>query len=336
MAEKGRKDFCIECRKETEYLLKKRDIVKRIKEKEYTFSITVAICARCGEEMSIPGLIDKNVREIDEQYRVAEGLVSIEDIEKLMKIYKIGKAPLSLALGFGEVTIPRYLEGQVPSKEYSDIVKAALASPVYMKQKLMENREKLTDAAYKKAMGAADSLESLFSISDKMLRVIAYVFEKLEEVTPLMLQKLLYFIQGIYSALYGEPIFAEDCRAWVHGPVYHEVYDLFRDFKYNPIDDARFALLEGTADALTDNEKRSVDLVVNTFGMYSGKVLELITHNEEPWKEARKGYGDSIPSNEVLPKERIMKYYAAVNRKYRIDTEEGLKTYIHDMLGKVS
>ena len=77
-------------------------------------------------------------------------------------------------------------------------------------------------------------------------------------------------------------------------------------------------------------------MVVNTFGMYSGKVLELITHNEEPWKEARKGYGDSIPSNEVLPKERIMKYYAAVNRKYRIDTEEGLKTYIHDMLGKVS
>lgn len=53
-----------------------------------------------------PGLIDKNVREMDEQFRAAEGLVSIDDIEKLMKIYKAGKAPLSLALGFGEVTIP--------------------------------------------------------------------------------------------------------------------------------------------------------------------------------------------------------------------------------------
>ena len=62
-----------------------------------------------------------------------------------MKIYKIGKAPLSLALGFGEVTIPRYLEGQVPSKEYSDVVKVALSSPAFMKQKLMENRDKLTD-----------------------------------------------------------------------------------------------------------------------------------------------------------------------------------------------
>ena len=199
MGEKIRRDFCIECRKETEYFLQKKDIIKNIRDKEYTFAITVAVCAECGEEMSIPGLIDKNVQEIDEQYRAAEGLVSIDDIERLMKIYKIGKAPLSLALGFGEVTIPRYLEGQMPSKEYSDIIKAALSSPVYLKQKLMENREKLTDAAFRKAFAAAESIESLFSVSDKMLRVIAYIFEKLEEVTPLMLQKLLYFIQGVYS-----------------------------------------------------------------------------------------------------------------------------------------
>lgn len=336
MTEKGRRDFCIECRKETEYLLQKKDIEKNMRDMDYTFSITVAVCAECGEEMSIPGLIDKNVQEIDEQYRAVEGLVSIEDIERLMKIYKIGKAPLSLALGFGEVTIPRYLEGQLPSKEYSDIVKAALASPAYMKQKLMENREKLTDAAYKKAMAAADSIESLFSVSDKMLRVIAYVFEKLEEVTPLMLQKLLYFIQGVYSALYGKPIFEEDCRAWIHGPVYPEVYELFRDFKYNPIDDARFALLKGNEDALTDDEKKAIDLVVNTFGMYGGKVLEKITHNEDPWTEARKGYGDSIPSSELLLKDRIMKYYIAVNQKYGIDTEAGLRTYIHDMLAIAS
>lgn len=334
MADQGRRDFCIECRKETEYLLQKKDIVKNIREKDYAFGITVAVCAECGEEISIPGLIDKNIREIDEQYRATEGLVSIDDIEKLMKIYKIGKAPLSLALGFGEVTVPRYLEGQVPSKEYSDVIKAALASPTYMKQKLMENRRKLTSAAYKKAMAAADSVESLFSVSDKMLRVIAYVFEKLEEVTPLMLQKLLYFIQGIYSALHGKPIFVEDCRAWIHGPVYPEVYDLFRDFKYNPIDDARFALLEGTEDALTDDEKGVIDLVANTFGIYGGKVLEKITHNEGSWMETRKGYGDSIPSSEILQKERIMKYYIAVNQTYDIDTEDGLRTYIHDMLEK--
>lgn len=336
MAEKEKRDFCIACRKETAYRLQKKRLIRKIRDKEYAFEITEAVCAECGEEMSIPGLLDRNVREMDEQYRAAEGLVSIEDIEKLMKLYRIGKAPLSLALGFGEVTIPRYLEGQIPSKEYSDMLKAALTSPSFMKRKLKENQGKLTEAAYRKAMAAVQGLEQLFSVSEKMLQVIAYVFEKLEEVTPLMLQKLLYFTQGIYLALYGNPIFAEDCSAWVHGPVYREVYDLFRDFKYNPIEDARFALLEGTKDALTEKERKAVDLVVDTFGLYSGKVLERITHNEEPWRNARKGCDDTIRSHALLTKEDIQRYYEKVNAEYGIGTEEGLMSYIHDMLEKAS
>lgn len=329
-----RSDFCIECGKETEYSLQKKTITRVIREKEYSFEITTARCVQCGGEMSIPGLIDRNVQEMDAQYRSAEGIVLADDIEKLMKIYKIGKAPLSLALGFGEVTIHRYLEGQVPSREYSDTIHAALISPAFMRNKLSENREKITDAAYQKAFAAAVSMENLFSVSEKILIVIAYIFEKLEEVTPLMLQKLLYFIQGFYAALHGEPIFSEDCRAWVHGPVYPEVYELFRDFRYNPIEDARFAVLEGMTGRLAEEEKRVVDLIVNTFGMYGGKVLERITHNEDPWKQARKGYGDSIPSNEPLSKESMMEYYKKVNQEYGIDSEEGIRNYIHDMLNK--
>lgn len=332
MAERRRTDFCIECRNETEYMLQKRRIVRMIRDREYSFEITMAICSQCGEEMSIPGLIDRNVQEIDEQYRETEGIVTVKDIERLMKLYKIGKGPLSLALGFGEVTIPRYLEGQIPSKEYSAIIKSALSSPAFMREKLAGNREKLTDAAYKKAMAAAEGLEVLFCVSEKMLGVIACIFEELEEVTPLMLQKLLYFIQGIYSALYGKPLFEEDCRAWVHGPVYPEVYTLFRDFKYNPIDDVRFGLLKGTDDVLTEEERDVIDRVVNTFGIYGGKVLEKITHNEEPWKSARKGYGDQVPSSELVSKDSIRKYYESVNEVYGVGSEEGVREYIRHML----
>lgn len=332
MAEKRRIDFCTVCRKETEYTLQKRNIKKKIKEVEYTFGITVAKCDECGEEMSIPGLIDKNIQEVDEQYRAYEGIVSIGDIEKLMKIYKIGKAPLSLALGFGEITITRYLSGQIPSKEYSDIMKRALSSPTFMKEKLRENREKIAVAAYNKAMDAAIQLESLFSVSDKMLRVISYVFERLEEVTPLMLQKLLYFIQGVSYALNAKPMFTENCQAWVHGPVYPEVYDIFRDFKYNPIEDARFVIFECAEDVLTEEECRTIDLVVNTFGEYGGKVLERITHEEMPWKLARKGYTDNIPSNETITMENIEEYYTEKNAEYDFSTEKGLKKYIRDIL----
>ena len=166
-----------------------------------------------------------------------------------------------------------------------------------------------------------------------MLRVIAYVFERLEEVTPLMLQKLIYFIQGVYSALYGRPIFEEDCRAWVHGPVYPKVYDLFRDFKYNPIDDPRFAVFEGSAEQLTADERRAADLVINTFGIYGGKAMERITHQEAPWQNARSGYDDQIPSNKTLTKDSIREYYVAVDKTYGIGSEEGIRRYIADMLG---
>lgn len=332
MENKGRVDFCTACRKETNFTLQKRNINKKIKDKEYTFYITVAICDECGEEMSIPGLIDRNIQEVDTQYRDYENIVSIDDIERLMKIYKIGKAPLSLALGFGEVTITRYLSGQIPSKEYSAIMKKALSSPAFMKQKLNENKDKLAPAAYNKAWNAATQLEMLFSVSNKMLRVISYVFEKLEEVTPLMLQKLLYFIQGESYALNGKPMFCENCQAWVHGPVYPEVYDMFRDFKYNPIDDARFAILEGTEDELSHEERMVVDLVVNTFGEYSGKMLERITHEEEPWKLARKGYADYIPSNEPILMESIGAYYVKKNVEYDFSAEKGIKKYIKDIL----
>lgn len=34
-------------------------------------------------------------------------------------------------------------------------------------------------------------------------------------------------------------------------------------------------------------------------------------------KEVKMEYGDIIPSRELLPKERIMKYYVTVNQKLR-------------------
>ncbi|MDO4275698.1 MAG: DUF4065 domain-containing protein [Eubacteriales bacterium] len=332
MAEIGRIDFCAVCRRNTEYTLQKRNIIKVIKDTEYTFSITTAVCNECGEEMSVPGLIDKNIQEVDEQYRAYEGIISVNDIEKLMKIYKIGKGPLSLALGFGEVTITRYLSGQIPSKEYSDIMRAALSSPTFMKEKLHSNKDKMAPAAYNKAMEAATQLQNLFCVSDKMLRVISYVFEKLEEVTPLMLQKLLYFIQGVSYALNKKPMFYEKCQAWVHGPVFPEVYDMFRDFKYNPIEDARFAIFEGTEDELTVDERRVIDLVVNTFGEYGGKVLERITHSERPWKQARKGYGVNIPCSEPISMESIEAYYNEKNGEYDFSSEDGLRKYIREFL----
>ena len=197
-----RRTFCLECRKETEYVLRKTPITKTIREKEYRFQITTAHCKECGCEVGVNRLLDYNVKEIDSQFRKAEGIITSEEIEKLGKIYCLGKTPLSIALGFGEITITRYLAGQVPSKEYSDIMRAALSDTTVMRSLLESNKDKLADTAYKKAINAITELETLFSVPSKMLMVISYIFERLGEVTPLALQKILYFIQGLYFSKY--------------------------------------------------------------------------------------------------------------------------------------
>ena len=243
MAKERLYDFCTQCRDDRTYTLRKKIVKKEIKDKTYDFEVMVAVCDECGEEMDIPGLLDLNMEAIDEQYRRAEGLVSVEDINRIMAIYNIGKAPLSTALGFGEITITRYLSGQIPSKEYSDVIKRVLSTPNHMIKLLNDNAEKIGETAYKKAIKAAEEIAGMFCMSDKMLLTISYIFEQMQEVTPLALQKILYFIQGIYMVMFDKPLYKEDCMAWVHGPVYEEVYDLFKDFKFNPIEDNRFAIL---------------------------------------------------------------------------------------------
>lgn len=327
--------FCIECREETAYRIQRTQCKKIIRDKEYHFEICEAVCAKCGEPVNIPGLMDINAREMERQFRLQEGIVSVEDICNLMEIYKIGKAPLSLALGFGEITITRYLAGQVPSKEYSDIIKAALETPLFMMEKLNTNRDKIGETAYKKAMNAAKALEPLFSLSEKMLLTISYIFNKAEEVTPLALQKMLYFIQGIHMVLFHTELFCEDCEAWAHGPVFKDVYEVFKDFKYNPIDDTRFAMFQNRFNELSDNEKMVIDLVLETFGMYSGKILERITHEETPWKDARGNCLPEEPSNEVIAKEAIKAYFAEVAERYEIGNVSGIREYIGSRLGSI-
>lgn len=327
-----RKDFCVECREIKPYVLIPIEFRKTIRQKEYNFEIVKAYCKVCNSEMILPGMLDKREKDIDEQYRKKENLVSIDDIKKLMEIYNIGKAPLSLALGFGEITVTRYLQGQVPTKEYSDIICKALESPKFMIDKLKENKNKIGEMAYNKSLKAAKELNKLLSVSEKMLSTISYIFERTCEITPLALQKLLYYIQGLYMAMYKQPLYSEDCQAWVHGPVYEKVYEMFKTFRYNPIDDNRFVMFKNRFKELTDDEKNIIDLVLETFGMYSGKTLEKLTHGEKPWKEAREGYLPSETSDVIISKESIRQYFESIAERYDISSGNEIRKYIEESL----
>ena len=49
------------------------------------------------------------------------------------------------------------------------------------------------------------------------------------KVTNLSLNKILFFINGIYSAKIKMPLINEDAEAWEYGPVYREIYNQFKE-----------------------------------------------------------------------------------------------------------
>jgi uncharacterized phage-associated protein len=104
-----------------------------------------------------------------------------------------------------------------------------------------------------------------------------------ETITNLKLQKLLYYAQGFHLALTGKPLFAEQIKAWVHGPVVPAVWHEFKDCGSAPI--PRPADFD--PDSLNTETRSIIDEVYAVYGQFSAWRLREMTHEEAPWKEAQ-------------------------------------------------
>lgn len=56
--------------------------------------------------------------------------------------------------------------------------------------------------------------------------------------------------------------------------------------------------------------KDFLDIIINTYGKYTGNQLEAMTHNELPWIEARKGADSNMRSRETIKDSTIYYYYS--------------------------
>lgn len=126
-----------------------------------------------------------------------------------------------------------------------------------------------------------------------------------ESITNLKLQKLLYYAQGFSLGLEIGPLFSEPIQAWAHGPVVPVVYHEFKHFGSNEIRET-YDLPE---EAIKDYEANIIKVTWEIFKKHSGKVLEQMTHSEDPWKNARKGLGELEPSNKEIDIESIKDFF---------------------------
>lgn len=329
--------FCEDCHEMVTYETKSVTMEKEIRGRKIEFAGKEATCSKCHSALFVAELRDHNLLQLDNAYRKSENLITVAEIQQITEQYNIGKRPLSVLLGWGEGTLTRYLDGAVPTKQYSDRLYEILNNPDTMESILESNKQSIAGSAYSKCKSAVEKMKVVeFSDSDrenKIDSVTKYLLLNASEITPLALQKLLYYIQGFNKVFNEVFLFSDDCEAWAHGPVYTEIYQKYKNFGYNPID---IAVTYDEANLnISNSEKEVVDTIIQNFGCYSGKILERMTHSEHPWLIARNGLSDDSPSNRIIEKDLIEKYFEEIKRKYNMLNTSDVRDYSKELFEKL-
>ena len=116
-----------------------------------------AHCNRCGAEVSPDEVIDYNVSNAHDAYRIAVGSITSDEIRSILDKYDIGAQPLSKLLGWGDNSIERQIKHTVPDLEHARRLRE-LEDPKAMKKLLFTNGNSIPTSAYKKAMNAVNRL----------------------------------------------------------------------------------------------------------------------------------------------------------------------------------
>lgn len=133
--------------------------------------------------------------------------------------------------------------------------------------------------------------------------VAAYILKRKGSMTTMKLQKLVYYCQA-WSLVWDErPLFDERIEAWANGPV---VPDLFHAHK------GRFEIgecPEGNRRNLDTTARETIDAVLGFYGHKDSQWLADLTHQERPWRDARKGLAPGERGNHEITHAAMAEFY---------------------------
>ena len=332
------KKSCFECGTKDNYELK--DTIRVYEGDSYDFELWVNIpfCKNCGAPIYDEELENEIAQRANKKIREQRGIITREGILEIIESYNVSQKFLSKLLGWGEITLTRYISGNyTPNITNSNRLKE-LKNPYvfqdllyrYSEKKISDSEEKLLKKVQSQV---SNKIDKMSEDQGRIISVVNWFLAQSSEETPvthLALQKLLYFTQGWSMVLSGKEMFDDDCQAWAHGAVYPKVYELFKRFKYMPLPKIYQI-------AVFDEKDLNILTMVKQyyFDVYSAKALEEICHKEEPYRKAREGCRDGEICNAVINKKNIALYYDRISREYDIGFSSmvNVKKYLNLILG---
>lgn len=139
-----------------------------------------------------------------------------------------------------------------------------------------------------------------------------YILKHYGPMSHLKLQKLVYYCDAYSLAYFGKPLIADDFEAWVHGPVCRRLYDSLKD-KSKLYSDVAYTFdgidVDKEFSTLTSDQQSLIINILSQLSSWSSFELEASTHQEDPWKNARKGYSEADKCNVIIKKDDMKEYY---------------------------
>ena len=138
--------------------------------------------------------------------------------------------------------------------------------------------------------------------------VAKYILSKCGKMSVWKLQKLCYYSQAWHLVWTEAPLFCEDFQAWSNGPVCPELFHEHQG-KFM-IDEDGFG--KGDISKITEDERESIDIVLESYGTREPYDLREQSHFELPWKNARSNLPESAKCKNIITKESMGEYYGSL------------------------
>lgn len=143
-----------------------------------------------------------------------------------------------------------------------------------------------------------------------IFQIAKWFFLKEYAMSSKKLQKLCWYAYSWYIALNSDPedgyleklIDVPGAEAWVHGPVFR---DLYMDFRHNDYSKTKNSDINN----LDENTLNFLERIWNVYGSFNGEQLEEMTHNETPWINARGSLDKFEPSTKLINDYDIFEEY---------------------------
>ena len=129
-------------------------------------------------------------------------------------------------------------------------------------------------------------------------------------MTHLKLQKMVYYAQAWCMVFLGKPLFKERFEAWIHGPVCPELWQEYKECGYFHIPCSENV----DVDMFSVEQRGVLNDVWDAYGQFDGKHLEELTHQEDPWLEARKGLHPGTHCTNTISLDTMRDYYTKLQQ----------------------